>query len=49
MIYEVKKHGVTLEWTESKKEAIARFHEAKPGECVLYEIREDSKTPIAVK
>lgn len=48
-IYEIKKFGVTVEWTDNLKEAESSFKDVAPGECVMYKIQNAQKTPIKQK
>lgn len=49
MIFEVKKFGVTLEWTKDIREAEGAFNKAAPGEVVMYKIDGANKYPIRKK
>ena len=49
MIYEVQKFGVTLEWTQSRREAEDAFKDAAFGGVVLYKIVGSKKTAFMVK
>lgn len=49
MIYEVKKFGVTIQWTPDLREAEEAFKEAGPGEVFLYKIVGAKKTAIQAK
>lgn len=49
MIYEIQKFGVTLEWTQSLREAEDAFKDAAFGGVVFYKIVGSKKTAYRVK
>ena len=48
-IYEVKRFGVTLEWTDSFRDAEDAFKEAGTGGCMLYKIVGSKKILLRTK
>lgn len=48
-IYEVKRYGVTLEWTDSFRDAEDAFKEAGTGGCKLYRIVGSKKILLRAK
>lgn len=49
MIYEIKQFGVTLEWTQSLREAEEAFKDTSSGGVVFYKITGSKKTVYKVK
>ena len=49
IIYEVKSFGVTVEWTDSFKEAEAAYKDTAPGECKLYKVVGSNKVLLRAK
>lgn len=49
MIYEIQKFGVTLEWTQSLREAEDAFKDASNGGVVFYKIVGNKKTAYRAK
>lgn len=49
MIYEIKKFGVTVEWTQSLRDAEEAFKDTSSGGVIFYKIVNSKKSVYRVK